>query len=426
MKFAFYTLGCKVNLYETQALTQLAEMRGHQIVEHDADAVIINTCTVTSASEHKNIRAFHKMRRENPCAVIAACGCLAELSAEKVKETGEIDLVFGTHDRAHIIQHCEQAVIGESSTQEMVEESAFEYLPAGVPAGRTRALLKIQDGCDNFCTYCIIPYARGHVRSMARDTVLDETARLQKQGVHEIVLTGIELSSYGRDLMPAVTLIDLLEQLLAEFPDMRFRLGSLDPRTANDDFCARLSRFDNLARHFHLSMQSGCDSVLIRMGRRYRTEEYYDNVSKLKTTFPDCSITTDLIVGFPQETEAEFTETLAFLERCAFASVHVFPFSAREGTRAAEMDGQLPQSVKAERASRAKAVAERLSERYRMDLLGRVIDVLPEHAGADGTWVGHGCFGVPVYIRENTLAKNVLSRVCITGLYRDGWLAEKI
>ncbi|WP_283675380.1 tRNA (N(6)-L-threonylcarbamoyladenosine(37)-C(2))-methylthiotransferase MtaB [Butyricicoccus sp. Marseille-Q5471] len=426
MKFAFYTLGCKVNLYETQALTQLAEMRGHQIVEHDADAVIINTCTVTSASDHKNIRAFHKMRRENPCAVIAACGCLAELSAEKVKATGDIDLVFGTHDRAHIIQHCEQAVIGESSTQEMVEESAFEYLPAGVPAGRTRALLKIQDGCDNFCTYCIIPYARGHVRSMARDTVLDETARLQKQGVHEIVLTGIELSSYGRDLMPAVTLIDLLEQLLAEFPDMRFRLGSLDPRTANDDFCARLSRFDNLARHFHLSMQSGCDSVLVRMGRRYRTEEYYNNVSKLKTTFPDCSITTDLIVGFPQETEAEFAETLAFLERCAFASVHVFPFSAREGTRAAEMDGQLPQSVKAERASRAKAVAECLSERYRMDLLGRVIDVLPEHTGADGTWVGHGCFGVPVYIRENALAKNVLSRVCITGLYRDGWLAEKI
>lgn len=426
MKFAFYTLGCKVNLYETQALTQLAEMRGHQIVEHDADAVIINTCTVTSASDHKNIRAFHKMRRENPCAVIAACGCLSELSAEKVKATGDIDLVFGTHDRAHIIQHCEQAVIGESSTQEMVKESAFEYLPAGVPAGRTRALLKIQDGCDNYCTYCIIPYARGHVRSMARDTVFDETARLQKQGVHEIVLTGIELSSYGRDLMPAVTLIDLLEQLLAEFPDMQFRLGSLDPRTANDDFCARLSRFDNLARHFHLSMQSGCDSVLIRMGRRYRTEEYYNNVSKLKTTFPDCSITTDLIVGFPQETEAEFAETLAFLERCAFASVHVFPFSAREGTRAAEMDGQLPQSVKAERASRAKAVAECLSERYRMDLLGRVINVLPEHTGADGTWVGHGCFGVPVYIRENALAKNVLSRVCITGLYRDGWLAEKI
>ena len=424
MKFAFYTLGCKVNLFETQALTQLAEARGHEIVESGADAVIVNTCTVTSASDHKNIRAFHKLRRDNPDAVIAACGCFAQTDPDKVRATGEIDLVCGTCDRAAVITCCEQAVHGKIE-QPTEGKGGFELLPAGVPRGRTRALLKIEDGCDNYCTYCIIPYARGRVRSMPEESVLQEVMRLERSGAHEIVLTGIELSSYGRDLAPTTGLTLLLDKLLSAYPALRFRLGSLDPRTVDTVFCSTLCGYPNLARHFHLSLQSGCDSVLQRMGRRYTTTVYYNNVCLLRKSFPDCSITTDLIVGFPGETEEEFQETLRFLETCAFAAVHVFPFSSREGTCASEMKGQLAQSVKAERAARAKAIATRLSETYRTAFVGRELDILPEHRESDGLWAAHGLYGFPVYVRGEKITKNTPLRARVLALYQDGVLAEK-
>ena len=275
MKFAFFTLGCKVNLFETQALSQLAQARGHEIVDKDADAVIVNTCTVTSVSDHKNIRAFHKLRRDNPNAVIAACGCFAQTDPERVRATGEIDLICGTRDRAQVIDLCEQAVSGQAVQMHESEDSGFETLPAGIPHGRTRALLKIEDGCNNFCTYCIIPYARGRVRSLPVEQALEQTARLADAGVHEIVLTGIEIASYGKDFEPRVPLTELLEKLLTAQPNVQFRLGSLDPRAVDDAFCERLAGFANLARHFHLSMQSGCDTVLRRMNRHYTSEEFY-------------------------------------------------------------------------------------------------------------------------------------------------------
>ena len=306
MKFAFFTLGCKVNLFETQALSQLAQARGHEIVDKDADAVIVNTCTVTSVSDHKNIRAFHKLRRDNPNAVIAACGCFAQTDPERVRATGEIDLICGTRDRAQVIDLCEQAVSGQAVQVHESEDSGFETLPAGIPHGRTRALLKIEDGCNNFCTYCIIPYARGRVRSLPVEQALEQTARLADAGVHEIVLTGIEIASYGKDFEPQVPLTELLEKLLTAQPNVQFRLGSLDPRAVDDAFCERLAGFANLARHFHLSMQSGCDTVLRRMNRHYTSEEFYRCVERLRRAFPDCSVTTDLIVGFPGETEDEF------------------------------------------------------------------------------------------------------------------------
>ena len=299
MKFAFFTLGCKVNLFETQALSQLAQARGHEIVDKDADAVIVNTCTVTSVSDHKNIRAFHKLRRDNPNAVIAACGCFAQTDPERVRATGEIDLICGTRDRAQVIDLCEQAVSGQAVQVHESEDSGFETLPAGIPHGRTRALLKIEDGCNNFCTYCIIPYARGRVRSLPVEQALEQTARLADAGVHEIVLTGIEIASYGKDFEPQVPLTELLEKLLTAQPNVQFRLGSLDPRAVDDAFCERLAGFANLAQHFHLSMQSGCDTVLRRMNRHYTSEEFYRCVERLRRAFPDCSVTTDLIVGFP-------------------------------------------------------------------------------------------------------------------------------
>ena len=424
MKFAFFTLGCKVNLFETQALEQLAQARGHTIVPRGADAVIVNTCTVTSVSDRKNIRAFHKLRRDNPNAVIAACGCFAQTDPDRVRAGGEVDLVCGTRDRAMVIALCEQAVGGNDvPAYAPQDETTFEFLPAGVPDGRTRALLKIEDGCSNFCTYCIIPYARGRVRSMLPEQAAAEVDRLARQGVHEIVLTGIEITSYGRDLTPPISLTALLCDLLAAQPAVRFRLGSLDPRIIDDAFCERLRGFDNLARHFHLSLQSGCDSVLRRMGRRYTTAAYLARVQQLREAFPDCSITTDLIVGFPGETEEEFSQTLAFLQSCGFAAVHVFPFSVREGTRAAQMDGQLPAEVKAERAARAGQVAASLSEAYRARFIGRTLAALPEHRSGE-FWASHGDYGFPIYIEGGGLQKNRPVRVRATALCRDGLRAE--
>lgn len=421
MKFAFFTLGCKVNLFETQALEQLAQARGHEIVDKDADAVIINTCTVTSVSDHKNIRAFHRLRRDHPRAVMAACGCFAQTDPERVRATGEIDLICGTKNRAEVIVQCEAAVQGKTAAPCVQQEvETYEILPAGIPRRRTRALLKIEDGCNNFCTYCIIPYARGRVRSLPVAQAQAECARLEQAGVHEIVLTGIEIASYGRDLQPAVSLTDLLCKLLPAHPSVRFRLGSLDPRVVDADFCSRLAGFSNLARHFHPSLQSGCDTVLQRMGRRYTAEEYHQAVERLRAVFPDASITTDLIVGFPGETEQEFAQTLAFLERCAFADVHVFPYSVREGTRAAAMPGQLTQQEKSARAERAKATALHLSEAYRRGFVGSGLTVLPEHR-TGGMWTAHGTYGFPIYIEEDArVHKNGPVAVRLEALHRDG------
>lgn len=426
MKICFDTLGCKVNLFETQALEQLAKERGHELVSQDADAVVLNTCSVTSISEHKNIRAIHRLRRDNPRAVLAVCGCFAQLAPERLGAMEGVDLVCGTSDRAAVITACEEAVRQGSRGKRLglALSADFELLRAGVPEGRTRALLKIQDGCDRYCTYCIIPYVRGHIRSMPPQAALEEVRRLVAAGIREIVLTGIEIASYGTDLGEGFRLVDLLKQLLAEAPQVRFRLGSLEPGIVDDAFCQGLRGFSNLAPHFHLSLQSGCDSVLRRMHRRYDTALYFKNVERLRVAFPDCSLTTDLIVGFPGETEEEFAQTISFLECCGFAAVHVFPYSAREGTVAAQMEGQLSTSIKEERAAQAKAVAQRCGEQYRQRFSGRELTVLLEHPTRDGLWSGHAPYAFPVYVSTTEGAKNRLCRVRLTELYRDGLRGE--
>ena len=388
MKFAFFTLGCKVNLFETQALSQLAQARGHEIVDKDADAVIVNTCTVTSVSDHKNIRAFHKLRRDNPNAVIAACGCFAQTDPERVRATGEIDLICGTRDRAQVIDLCEQAVSGQAVQVHESEDSGFETLPAGIPHGRTRALLKIEDGCNNFCTYCIIPYARGRVRSLPVEQALEQTARLADAGVHEIVLTGIEIASYGRDLPGALTLADAVETVAAAAPQMRLRLGSLEPTVITENFCRRAAATGQVCRHFHLSLQSGCDRTLARMNRKYNTAEFLACVERLRRYFPGCALTADMITGFPGETEADQAAAVAFLEQVGFAAVHVFPYSRRPGTRADAMPEQLSHAVKSARAHEAQRVSDACKQRYLAQQVGRILPVLfeTEH---DGNWVGH-------------------------------------
>lgn len=426
MKFRFFALGCKVNLFESEALARLAEARGHQIVTRGADVCVLNSCTVTAASDHKNIRAIHKLRRENPDAVLAVCGCLAQIEPDKLYATGQVDLVCGTNDRAAVIAACEQqALTGRAPDTAPFRrpQAGFEPLPPGVPRGRTRALLKVQDGCDNYCTYCIIPYARGHVRSLPPAEAVRQAQALQQGGVQEIVLTGIEISSYGRDLA-RTDLTDLVWQVCRAAPHTRIRLGSLEPRTADDRFCA-LSACPNLMPHFHLSLQSGCDSVLARMRRRYTAAQFAANVDRLRRSFPRCAVTTDLIVGFPGETEQEFETTLDFLRACAFADVHVFPYSPRPGTPAAAMDGQLPPAVRQQRARRAKEVAAGTRKAYLDSFVGQRLPVLWEHRDKRGRWCGHGPYSFQVRTtaacRKNTYglveieraeADGVCGRVC--------------
>ncbi len=406
MTFAFYTLGCKVNQYETQALERLLLQWGHALGDWDGDcdAYIINTCTVTATGDKKCRNILRRARRDHPRAVLGVCGCYAQMRPEDMEGLGA-DVVAGTADRAAFLR----AVLDAVETRERKtlwsparEHSAFESLPAGGLAARTRAMLKVQDGCQNFCSYCIIPYARGPVRSLPLEQAVAQAERLAAEGYRELVVTGIEIASWGIDLPGAEGLSELVQAICTAAPELRVRLGSLEPGIVTEAFCRALAPLPNLCPQFHLSLQSGSDTVLRRMRRKYDTARYEESVMLLRSCFPGCALTTDLIVAFPGETEVEFGESLAFLERCAFASVHVFPYSKRTGTPAAKLPGQWPNAVKAERAARAGAVARRLEERYRKSMAGTVHRVLFEQP--EGAYfTGHAENYVKVYVPEAAL-----------------------
>ena len=391
MRIAIYTLGCKVNQYETQAMEQELTARGHELVdfEQPADAYIINTCSVTAISDKKSRQMIRRARKLNPDAIVAACGCYVQTHTDEVVELG-IDLVGGTGQRMEFLRQLLTAA--EKKTRVLVDDALhrheFEILPAGGQMSRTRAMLKVEDGCRNFCTYCIIPFARGPVRSLPISEAVAQTGQLAAEGYQEVVITGIEISSWGQDLDGEKSLMDLLEAVSAAAGEMRLRLGSLEPRTITADFCRRAAKLTNLCPHFHLSLQSGCDETLRRMNRRYDTERFYKSVTLLREFFPGVAITTDLITGFPGETEEEFQKTLDFIRRCEFAQIHVFPYSVRPGTRAAAME-QLPKSVKEERAARAGEVAAQLHEQYLQSCVGQVYPVLFEQPGREGEFTGH-------------------------------------
>ena len=342
MRVAIYTLGCKVNQYETQAMEQELLRRGHELVpfEGEADGYIVNTCSVTAVSDKKSRQMIRRCKKRNPAAVVAACGCYVQTHPDEAAGL-DIDLIAGTGDRMAFLDLFEQAA-GEKQPLTLLDDALrrrdFEVLPAGGMAERTRAMLKVEDGCVNFCTYCIIPYARGGVRSLPKAVAVEQTAQLRQEGYRELVFTGIEISSWGHDLKTGETLIDLLEAVSAAAGDMRLRLGSLEPRTITEDFCRRASKLPNLCPHFHLSLQSGCDETLRRMNRKYDTARFYQSVTLLRAYFDRPAVTTDLICGFPGETEEEFARTLAFIEKCGFAAMHIFPYSIRPGTKAAAME----------------------------------------------------------------------------------------
>ncbi len=418
MRIALYTLGCKVNQYETQAMEQELTAQGHELVafEEPADAYIINTCSVTTVSDKKSRQMIRRAKKMNPHAIVAACGCYAQTHTDEVAALG-IDLVGGTGQRMEFLRQLLAAA--EEKRQRVLVDDAlrrreFEVLPAGGQMSRTRAMLKVEDGCRNFCSYCIIPFARGPVRSLPVAEAVRQTEQLAAEGYREVVLTGIEISSWGQDMAGEQSLIDLLEAVSEAAGDMRLRLGSLEPRTITEDFCRRAARLKNLCPHFHLSLQSGCDETLRRMNRRYDAARYLESVALLRAYFSGVAVTTDLITGFPGETEEEFEKTLAFLRRCAFAQIHVFPYSIRPGTRAAAME-QVPKSVKEARAARAGQVAAELHEKYLLSCVGQIFPVLFEQAGEDGCFVGHA----PNYMEVAAAGENLhncLRSVRITGV----------
>ena len=425
MKVAIYTLGCKVNQYETQAMEQELRGRGHEIVPfgEEADAYIVNTCSVTAVSDQKSRQVIHGVQRKHPGAVVAVCGCYSQTHVDDVRKLG-VDLIAGTGDRTGFIRLLEETAAEKrhiEAIDQPFERRVFEVLPAGGLEGRTRAMLKVEDGCVNFCTYCIIPYARGRVRSLPIPTAAEQTRQLAAEGYREIVVTGIEISSWGQDLKTGETLIDLLEAVCDAAPEVRIRLGSLEPRTITEDFCRRAAALPNLCPQFHLSMQSGCDATLKRMNRKYDTARYLESVALLNQYFDRPAVTTDLITGFPEETEEEFRQTLDFLCRCGFAQMHIFPYSIRPGTPAADMR-QVPKAVKEERAHRAAAVAAKLHQAYLAACVGAVYPVLFEQP-RDGRYFGHAPNYMEV-LAEGADLHNQIRNVKITGTDGESLLGE--
>ena len=428
MKFAFFTLGCKVNQYETQAMEKLLTERGHSLGDFAevCDGYIINTCTVTATGDKKSRNMIRRARKLNPDAVIGVCGCYAQISPDEVEKL-PVDVISGTGDRIGFLDRMEQAAkekIRLRNVDEARKRHIFEILPPGGLAARTRAMLKVEDGCDNFCTYCIIPFARGPVRSLPLEAAVAQAKQLAEEGYLELVVTGIEISSWGKDLPGKPELTELLAALCEAVPQVRIRLGSLEPRTVTEEFCCRLCGYGNLCPQFHLSLQSGCDTVLKRMHRRYDTARYEESVRLLQQYFHGCAVTTDLIVAFPGETEEEFADSLRFIDRCGLSAVHVFPYSRRAGTLADRMEGQHGNETKEYRSQEACLVAAELSRRYRESLIGTEQEVLFEQ-DEDGYSTGHAPNFVQVFLPQTGL-HNVVRRVRITGLRGEGLVAEMI
>ena len=426
MIFGFCTLGCKVNQYETQAMEQLLVSEGHTVAPfgEKCDVYIINTCSVTAVADKKNRAIIRRCRKANPDGIIAVCGCYPQRDADAVAALG-VDVIGGSNGRVQFLQNI-MAFYREKKALYQVDNALlrrdFEILPPGGLTGRTRAMLKVQDGCQNFCTYCIIPYTRGPIRSATVELAVAQAKELAEKGYRELVITGIEIASWGRDLPGRPGLALLLEALSEAVPNVRLRLGSLEPRIITEEFCSRIKNLPGLCPHFHLSMQSGCDSVLARMKRKYDTARYLESVELLKRHFPHCAITTDMIVAFPGETEEEFAQSLLFIEKCGFADMHIFPYSRRPGTPADKMPGQLGNDVKEARSRAAIAVAEKMAKTYRENMAGKRQMALFEEP-EDGYFTGHAPNYVKVYVKTDAQLHNQVLAVRITEPFRDGVLA---
>lgn len=427
MKIAFVTLGCKVNQYETAVLEGLFSENGFEISENPeaADVCVVNSCTVTASADQKTRQTLRRIRRENPGAVLVLTGCYPQASPESA-DLPEADIITGTRDRAQILPLVKKFLADHERIVSVLpheRREAFEEMSAGSMPGHTRAFVKIEDGCEQFCSYCAIPFARGPVRSKPLDEITAELARLAAAGHREVVLSGINLPCYGRDL--GLRLIDAVEAACAVPGIDRVRLGSLEPERLTEEDVARMAAQPRVCDQFHFSLQSGCDETLRRMNRRYTTAEYAAQSALLRRYFPNAALTTDVMTGFPGETDEEFAQSLEFVRSIGFAKVHVFPYSRRPGTRADKFPGQLSRKVKEERAARMSEAAAASRRDFLASQLGRTEEVLFEDC-ENGFWHGYTTNYTPVYVRSEEPLHNELVRVMLTAPEGDGLLGVLI
>ena len=396
-KVALHNLGCKVNAYETEAMQEMLEHAGYEIVpfQEGADISVINTCTVTNIADRKSRQMLHRARKMNPDAVVVAAGCYVQAQAEKQVIDPCIDIVLGNNKKQDLLTALQAYEEAHGDLREVIDinhTKEYENLHLTKQGEHTRAYIKVQDGCNQFCSYCIIPYARGRVRSRAKEDVVAEVTDLAKNGYQEVVLTGIHLSSYGIDFENEDNLLSLIRAVHEIEGIKRIRLGSLEPRIITEEFVQAIAALPKMGPHFHLSLQSGCNETLKRMNRRYTSEEFYEKCEILRKYFEKPALTTDVIVGFPQETEEEFETTYEFLKKICFYETHIFKYSKREGTKAAVMQGQIPEQIKAKRSARLIELGEKNRRAYEESFLGKTVEVLVEEksdVNGKEMWTGH-------------------------------------
>lgn len=412
---SFITLGCKVNQYETNAMAQKFKEKGYKVIEWEAkaDIYVINTCTVTNMSDRKSRQMLRRMKDINKNAIIVACGCYVQVSKEEVEQMEEIDFVLGNNEKKNIVEYVEK-YIEENKKEENMEDvmQQREFVDFGdvTYTEKTRAVIKVQDGCDRFCSYCIIPYARGRVRSRKPQSVISEIEKIAKQGIQEVVVTGIHVASYGKDFNNDYKLIDLLEEINKIEGIKRIRLGSIEPLLITEEFVERLKKLEKICHHFHLSLQSGCDETLKRMNRRYTIEEFKEIVNRLRKNYEDVILTTDIIVGFPGETEEEFNKTYEFLKDIKFYKMHVFKYSPRKGTKAAKMPKQIDGKQKEMRSKKLIELSDFNEKTYNEAYINKEVEVLFEEE-KEGMYKGHTENYILVYYKSEENLENKMKKV---------------
>ena len=410
-KVAFVSLGCKVNQYETNAMSQEFVEAGYDVVDFNdvADIYVVNTCTVTNMADRKSRQMLRRVKEISPEAVLVATGCYAQVGKDELEKIEDIDLIIGNNEKKDIVEIIEnyQNEVNSIITDVMHQKDYVEF-GTTTYTEKTRAVVKIQDGCDRFCSYCIIPYARGRVRSRKIENIIKEVEQIVDNGMKEIVITGIHIASYGKDFNYEITLIDLLEELNKIEGLKRIRLGSIEPTIITEEFVNRLSKLEKICDHFHLSLQSGCDETLKRMNRRYTCHEFENGTKILREKFPNAALTTDIIVGFPGETDEEFNKTYEFLKRVAFYKMHVFKYSQRKGTKAAVMPNQIDGTIKEERSKTLLQLSDENEEMYNSKYIGRQVEVLFEEKDGE-FYKGHTTNYIEVFAKGDNLENKIVT-----------------
>ena len=410
---AFCTLGCKVNQYETNAMMQKMIEAGYKVVDFEtkADIYIINTCTVTNMADKKSRQMLRRVKEINPEAILVAVGCYAQVAKEKLEQIPEIDLILGINEKNDIVKYVEQAS-KNTYVSDVLHQTEFLDFGDVTYTEKTRAVIKVQDGCNQFCSYCIIPYARGRIRSRKPESVIKEITDVAKEGIKEVVITGIHIASYGKDFNTEYRLIDLLEEIQKVDGIQRIRLGSLEPTLITEEFVTRLKKLSKICDHFHLSLQSGCNETLKRMNRKYTTDQFRHVVELLRNAYPEVHLTTDVIVGFPGETEEEFNKTYEFLKEIKFYKMHVFKYSPRSGTVAAKMPNQIDGNIKEERSNKLIELSDENEKEYNQKYIGKEVEVLLEER--EGEYLkGHTTNYMVVEMKTNENLENTIQKVTV-------------